>query len=223
MKFRFIFAIVTTAIMLSGGFSVVSSAKAEELQSRSENPLITKAPLATDFVLGKKDAPVVIVEYASLSCPHCASFSSAVLPDLQKKYIDTGKVAYILRQFPLNEPAFKAAMLVDCVGAKDSAKYYLFSKVLFDAQSKWAFDGDWGNGLETIARVGGVSKEDFQSCIFDKEREKRLLEAKKQATDDLKIPHAPFFYINSEVYSGNHSVEEFSKAIDASLAKKVKK
>lgn len=231
MKLRLALALLTTTILFANNsfaadvkHTVISSKAEEEApKGKSENPLITNAPLATDFVLGKKDAPVIIVEYASLSCPHCASFSNSTLPEIQKKYIDSGKVAYILRQFPLNEPAFKGAMLVDCVGAKDSAKYYLFSKVLFDAQSKWAFDGDWGNGLETIARVGGVSKDEFQACIFDKELEKRLLEEKKQAADSLKIPHTPFFYINSEVYNGSHSIEDFSKVIDAELVKKVKK
>src|SRR3954468_7537936 len=98
--------------------------------------------------MGKPSAPIVMVEYASLSCPHCAHFSNTVLPELEKHYIETGKLRYVLRQFPLNEPALKGAVLLDCVGEQSKDKYFIFSKVLFDAQDKWAFDGNYMSGLE---------------------------------------------------------------------------
>jgi len=184
------------------------------------NAAITDAPLLSDFVLGKDTAPVVIVEYASLTCPHCAHFSNAVLPEIEKKYIDTGKVRYILRQFPLNEAALKGAMLLDCVGAQDEKKYYTFARVLFDAQSKWAFDANYMSGLETIASVGGLSKDQFQNCMNNTDRETRILRAKKDAMDDLKIPHTPYIYVGDEVYDGNRSPEALGAFIDAKLAQK---
>ncbi len=185
------------------------------------NPSIANAPLPSDFVLGKKEATVVMIEYASLSCPHCAHFFSAIMPDIQKNYIDSGKIRYILRQFPLNEPAFRGAMLVDCLGEKDGAeKYYLFNKVLFDAQSKWAFDGNWRTGLEKISAIGGVGKEQFDTCIDNKDRETKLLKAKKEAMDDLKVPHTPYFFIGGEAYNGDLTLPDISKFIDAKLAKK---
>jgi protein-disulfide isomerase len=142
-----------------------------------ESTLVKDAPLSDDYVMGKSSAPVTMIEYASLSCPHCAHFSSAILPQLQKNYIDTGKVRYILRQFPLNEPALKGAMLLDCVGEQDRAKYYVFARVLFDAQSKWAFNGDWMSGLETIATVGGLSKDQFEHCVTSTDREMKVLKS----------------------------------------------
>ncbi|MDX2073393.1 MAG: thioredoxin domain-containing protein [Alphaproteobacteria bacterium] len=181
--------------------------------------LIQAAPLKTDYVLGKRNAPLVMVEYASLSCPHCAEFSSNVLPELEKKYIDTGKLAYILRQFPLNEPAMRGAMLVDCVGETSEEQYYVFSRVLFDAQKRWAFDTNFMSGLETIATVGGLSKARFKGCMEDKEREMKVLQAKKDTNDALKIPHTPYIFIGGEVYEGDRTAEAVSKFIDAKLSK----
>jgi len=192
-----------------------------DLKNPGKNSYVIKdAPLPNDFVMGKKTAPIVIIEYASLSCPHCAHFSNAVLPDLQKQYIETGKVKYVLRQFPLNEPALKGAMLVECVGEKDQSKYFLFSKVLFDAQNKWAFDGNYLSGLETIANVGGMNKEQFQQCVTSTDRETQVLKEKKLADTELKIPHTPYIFIDGEVYNGPHTIEDVGKFIDERLTLK---
>lgn len=180
--------------------------------------LVKDAPLKSDRVLGKRNAPVVLIEYASLSCPHCAAFSTGILPELEKKYINTGKVAYILRQFPLNEPAMRGAMLVDCAGNASEAQYYVFSRVLFEAQNRWAFDTNFMSGLETIAGVGGMGKQQFQNCVNNKDHEMQLLKAKKRDNDELKIPHTPYIIINGEVYEGAHTIEEISRFIDVKLA-----
>lgn len=185
---------------------------------KSTSFLVKDAPLPADHVMGKTTAPIVIVEYASLSCPHCAHFSSGVLPELEKKYIETGRVQYVLRQFPLNEPALKGAVLLDCIGEQSNEKYYIFSRVLFDAQSKWAFDGDYMAGLETIATVGGLSKDQFASCVNSTEREMKVLQAKQKATEELAIPHTPYFFIDGEVYGGERNIEAMSAFIDKRLA-----
>lgn len=185
---------------------------------KSVSSLVTDAPFKGDYVMGVDDAPIVIVEYASLSCPHCAHFSNNVLPELEKKYIDTGKVRYVLRQFPLNEPALKGAMLLECVGEQNTEKYFIFAKVLFDAQSKWAFDGNYMSGLETIAAVGGLSKDQFQNCVNNTDREMAVLKIKKQAVEELQVPHTPYFYIAGEVYEGDRSIEAMSAFIDQKLA-----
>jgi|GEM_PF-1434712 len=185
--------------------------------------LITEAPLMSDYVMGDSTAPVILVEYASLTCPHCAHFSNVVLPDLEKNYIKTGKLRYILRQFPLNEPALKGAMLLDCVGAQDKRKYYTFARVLFDAQNKWAFDNNYDAGLETIATVGGLTKDQYRNCTNNIERETRLLKDKKEALNELKIPHTPYIVINGEIYQGERSYEEIARFIDAKLAESKKR
>lgn len=187
---------------------------------KSDSYLIKDAPFDSDFVMGERTAPILMIEYASLSCPHCAHFSNTVLPELKTKYIDTGAMRYILRQFPLNEPALKGAELLDCVGQQSKDKYYVFAKVLFDAQKKWAFDNDYMAGLETIATVGGLSKEQFQSCTSNTDRQMRLLQAKKKANEELKIPHTPYFFIGNEIYTGERTVEAVSRFIDAKLAER---
>ncbi|MGE0753820.1 MAG: DsbA family protein [Alphaproteobacteria bacterium] len=181
---------------------------------KSTSYLVKDAPLPSDHVMGKETAPIVILEYASLSCPHCAHFSSAVLPEIKKNYIDTGRAKYILRQFPLNEPALKGAMLLDCIGEQNHDQYYIFSHVLFDAQNKWAFDGNFMEGLETIATVGGLSKGQFASCVNSTDREMKVLQAKKTATEELAIPHTPYFFIDGEVYGGAPNYEEMAAFID---------
>lgn len=187
------------------------------------SPFVTQAPLKSDFVLGKRNAPVVMVEYASLSCPHCAHFSTDVLPAIEKKYIDTGKLAYVLRQFPLNEPAMRAAMLVYCVGAQSEAQYYVYNRVLFDSQNRWAFDSNFMEGLKTIAGVGGMAEQNFKNCVSNKELETKVLQDKKAANDDLKIPYTPYIIIDGEVYKGDHTAEAVSKFIDGKLAAKARK
>lgn len=197
--------------------SPAPSAAPEPLKGIITNSLISDAPLPSDHVLGSKDAKVLLIEYASLSCPHCAHFYGSIMPDIKKKYIDTGKIRYILRQFPLNEPALVGAILVNCVGQGDTDKYYLFNSVLFDAQSKWAFDGNWKSALETISAVGGVSKEQFNSCINNKDSEMAIIKAKKIAMDELHVSHTPYFFIGGEAYNGDITLEDLSKFIDSKL------
>lgn len=184
----------------------------------SRSALIKDAPLPSDYVMGKPDAPIVLVEYASLSCPHCAHFSTTVLPQLEKEYIETGKVRYVLRMFPLNEPALKGAMLLDCVGEQNQDKYFVFAKVLFDAQNKWAFDSNFMAGLETIATVGGLSREQFQNCVTPTDREMKILKQKKLAEEQVKVPHTPYIFIAGEAYEGDRGFEAISKFIDKKLA-----
>ncbi|MDX1975808.1 MAG: DsbA family protein [Rickettsiales bacterium] len=186
----------------------------------TKSSVILEAPLSDDFVMGDRKAPVVLIDYVSMTCPHCAHFTVKVMPEIEKKYVETGKVAYILRQFPLNEPALKAALLLHCVGEQDPKRYFIFSKVLFDAQNKWAFDPNYLAGLETISSVGGLSKEQFAGCLNNTDREMRVLNIKKIANDELKLPHTPYIFIDGEVYSGERTVEAVSQFIDLKLANK---
>lgn len=192
--------------------------KAEPITSK----LILDAPLASDFVMGKKTATLNLVEYASMSCSHCAHFNAAVMPDIKKKYIETGKVRYILRQFPLNEPALKGAMLMECLGEQDQSKYYTFARVLFDAQNKWAFDANFLSNLETIAAVGGVSKDQFAGCTNSTERESQILQRQKLAKDELKIASTPTIIIGNEQYTGERTPEAVGKFIEKKLAEQPK-
>jgi protein-disulfide isomerase len=169
-----------------------------------------------DIIMGKEDAPVTIFEYSSLSCPHCASFHNDVLPELKTKYIDTGKVKLVARNFPTNPPALSGSMLTMCV---DKEQYYPFLKVLFRMQDKWAFSLDHKDNLKKIASVGGVSHEDFDACMANAYIEKKVLGIRRDAEQHLDIQATPSFFINNEVIQGAGTIEGFSEIIDKQLAK----
>lgn len=177
-------------------------------------PFVYK-PADMDIVTGKDSAPVVLVEYASLSCPHCAHFFTTVLPELTTKYIDTGKVKLVYRHYPLNDPALKAAELVQCA---EPDRRHTFVKVLFTTQMKWAYDASYRDSLSNIAALGGMDRLKFESCMNDKSIEKSVLSVAKEASDDYKINSTPSFFINNKPYKDNHDVASMSKAIDAALA-----
>lgn len=187
-----------------------------------DSPLVTKAPIATDFVMGHAEAPVILIEYASFSCPHCARFHKKELPILIEEYVKTGKMRYILRPFPLNDPALKASLLVDCVGEQSGPdRYYTFARALFDAQDKWAFETNWMSALSTFARVGGVGPEQFDQCITDTRREVKVLNIKRDGGKELKVNHTPYFFINGYRYDDAPSAAKMKEVIDQVLAGKV--
>ena len=177
-------------------------------------------PKPTDTVYGKENAPVTIVEYASLSCPHCSHFFTKILPSLDKKYIETGQVKLVYRDFPLNDPALKAAALVQCA---DKDRREAFIKVLFSTQDKWAFGGNVTDALTSIAQLGGMSLAAFEACMADKELQKTILEVEKEAGDEFKITSTPTFFINNKLHSGDHEIPTMIMAIDAALAQSAKK
>lgn len=173
-------------------------------------------PKESDIVTGKEDAPVTIVEYASLSCPHCSHFFLHSLPELAQKYIDSGKVRLVYRNYPLNDPALKAAELVECA-EPDSRQ--AFVKVLFSTQTKWAYDNNFREALANIAVIGGIDRLKFESCMNNKSIEKIVLDVAKEASDDYKVNSTPTFYINGAAYKGDHDAPTMGKALDAELAK----
>jgi len=180
-----------------------NSAKAKLLQN-----------LAGDYFMGNEFAPVLMIEYASLSCPHCANFQEAVLNDLIVSHVNTGKVRYIYRDFPLNAPAFDASKLAMCA---DKENYFNFIKVLFKSQESWVLADDPKVVLKNIAKLGGVSDEQFDKCMADEELEAKILSVKKDAVDVLGIASTPTIFINGVEFEGEHTHEEVAKYIDSLL------
>jgi len=170
-----------------------------------------------DLVIGDANAPVTMVEYSSLSCPHCAQFHTNVLPQLQKNFIDTGKVKLVVRAFPLNEPAVKGAMIVDCAG-QNGLNRENFIKVLFDMQAQWAFSEGFLKDLKQIALVGGIDSAAFDSCVNDKDLETRILTSRQDAETKLTVTSTPTFFINEKKYEGEPSVGGFDAALSAAAS-----
>lgn len=167
-----------------------------------------------DIILGDNNAIATLVEYSSLSCPHCAHFHTELLPSLQKEFITPGKLKLVLRHFPLNEPALKAAEIVECAG-KQGLKRENFIKVFFDMQQQWAFGDDYLKNLKQISLVGGVDSATFDSCLADKTLEAHLLES-RQTGEKLGVDATPYFFLNGKKYDGELSIEGFRKALDES-------
>jgi protein-disulfide isomerase len=165
-----------------------------------------------DRILGKIDAPVTIVEYASLTCPHCAHFDVDVLPKLKAKWIDSGKARLIMRDYPLDEPAMRAAMVARCAPAD---KFYPFIDTLFHDQQQWVMSKDYKAALARLALLGGMSKSEFDSCLADKAAEDKVLQSRLSATKDLGVDATPTFFINGIKFDG--APEE--DAMDAAISK----
>jgi len=159
------------------------------------------APTPQDRILGKADAPITIVEYASLTCPHCAHFDKDVLPKLKEKWIDSGKAKLILRDFPLDEPAMRAAMVARCAPPE---RFYPFVDTLFSDQEKWAGSRDYRAALERLAKLAGVS---------DKKLEDQVAQSRLTAAQDLGVDATPTFFINGKKFDGAPTVEAFDQAL----------
>lgn len=170
----------------------------------------------TDIVIGDAKAAITLVEYSSLSCPHCAHFHEKIFPELDKNFISTGKVKLVVRHFPLNPSAIKGATTVECAG-KNDLKRENFIKVLFDMQAQWAFGESFLKDLKQIALVGGLDSAAFDSCMADAEIEARILTSRQEAESKLGITATPAFFINGKKMTEEPSVEGFTAAIDAIL------
>src|SRR5437762_773599 len=163
-----------------------------------------------DRILGNPDAPITIVEYASLTCPHCAHFTNEILPELKKKWIDTGKLKLVLRDFPLDEPALRAAMIARCAPPD---RFYAFADTFFAAQEKWVQARDYRDALARLAKLGGMSREEFDNCLKNTAVENKIVETRLVASKELDVNSTPTFFINGTKFTGAPTVEEFDKAL----------
>ena len=194
---------------LAGPLPAAAQAPATPPSSAAQAATLKLTP--DDRILGKADAPVTIVEYASLTCPHCAHFNVEVLPKLKTKWIDTGKARLILRDYPLDEPAMRAAMIARCAPAD---KFYPFIDTLFHDQQQWVMAKDYKAALQRLALLGGMSKSEFDTCLANKSIEDKVLQSRLNATQQLAVDATPTFFINGIKFDG--APEE--DAMDAAIA-----
>jgi protein-disulfide isomerase len=179
------------------------------------NPI--KSPLAQaqpdDTVEGDANAPITMIEYSSLSCPHCARFQKDVLPEIKKDFIDTGKVKLIQRDFPLNKPAVQAAQLAHCAGPM---RYFALVDVLFKTQDQWLTD-DAVEKLATIAATAGMDRPTFDACLANKDIEAKIVATRKAGEDAFQVNATPTFIINGVKREGEQTYDDL-KALFAKLA-----
>ena len=179
----------------------------------SVDKLMAKGAL-DEMALGAEDAPVTIVEYASMTCSHCADFHENTFPALKEKYIDTGKVRFVLREFPLDPLAAAGFMLARC---RPSDQYFDMVDLLFDKQRQWAYAQDPVSALQNIAKQAGFTQESFEECLTNQELLDAVNEVKDQGAKDFGVSSTPTFFINGRMLRGARGIDEFSKAIDPEL------
>ncbi|GEO13087.1 DsbA family protein [Microvirga aerophila] len=178
-------------------------------QNVAPQDLAVPGPLG-DVALGPADAKVTIIEYASLTCSHCAAFHKESWPELKKRYVDTGKVRFILREFPLDPLATAGFMLARCDG---EGKYYPITDLLFDQQRNWAFTEKPLDALRSMMRQAGFSQEKFDACLKDQKLYDAVNAVKNRGMDQFKVDSTPTFFINGQRHPGNLSIDELEKII----------
>ena len=182
-------------------------------QGPTPDPAKAAALLAVsqqDRVLGKLDAPITIVEYASMTCPHCAHFDKDVLPDLKKKWIETGKAKLVLRDYPLDEVALRAAMIARCAPPE---RFYPLVDTLFQTQEQWALAKDWRGALEKAARLAAIGKKDFDACLANKAIEDQVVQSRLIATTQLGVDSTPTFFVNGTKFQGAPTEQAFDQLL----------
>ena len=177
--------------------------------ARNAGALETPNPMG-EIVLGRADAPVTIVEYSSLTCPHCGAFHRDTLPKLKKQYIDSGQVKIYFRPFPFDPYATAGAMLAQCVAP---AAQVNFLDVLFKRQMQWIQSEKPMDELQKLARQAGLSESDFVVCLKDESKLESIRQMQSAAAEELGVRSTPTFFINGEKLEGNRGLDEFDKRI----------
>ena len=166
------------------------------------------------MTLGAKDAPVTVIEYASMTCPHCANFHMGPFKALKTKYIDTGKVRMIFREFPFDPLALQAAMLARCAGEKH---FFGMLNVLFKNQLKWAKASSPQLALAKIARLGGFTEARFQACMTNQILADLILQNRLNGSKKFDINSTPSFIVNGVKTSGNMTIKKLDDLLATHL------
>lgn len=210
------------ATVAVSGFAIVASGPS--LAQRKQGPAevsvdeLMKASDLPDLTLGSADAKVTIVEYASMTCPHCAHFENDVFDNLKKKYIDNGKVRFVYREFPLDNLAAAVSMLARCAGGD---KTFPLIQTFYAKQADWAFtQGNPVPKLLDIAKQAGFTQESFDKCLTDQKLLDQITAQRTRASDTFGVNATPTFFINGKKLQDTPTLEAFDKVIEPLLAAK---
>ncbi|MBI3504005.1 MAG: DsbA family protein [Proteobacteria bacterium] len=166
-----------------------------------------------DMVMGADNAPITMIEYASLTCPHCAHLQTEVMPRVKAEYVDTGKMKFVFRDFPLDRIALNAAMLARCSGPE---RFFTFIDVFFTQQPNW-IKGTSGEqimaNLRRLARTGGMTEAAMDACLANPEMQNAVLSQSMTGEKVHKVEATPTLVINETVYRGGQSFEELDKIL----------
>jgi protein-disulfide isomerase len=213
--------LLTTSAVLALGAAAVSTGVLQPLTTLAfaadTNPSpedLAHAGPGGDIMIGSDKAPVTIIEYASMTCPHCAHFEETTLPELKKRYIDTGKVRYVMREFPLDALAAAGFMLARCAGPD---KYESVVETLFAKQADWAMVQKPIPPLMAIAKQFGFTEESFNTCLANQKVLDDIQAVRDHAVNKLGVNSTPTFFINGKRFVGDLSIDVMAKEIDPYL------
>lgn len=167
-----------------------------------------------DMVLGNKNSKVVVVEYFSPTCPHCAYYHSTIFPEIKKKYIDTNKIAYVTREFIATKQDLDASILARCRG--DINSFVQFHDIILKQQDKWAFSNKYRELLTDIGQLGGITPEEYKKCLSNDKITETLIANTNFITKSPKFIGTPSFYVNG-VQTKDYSITNISVAIDNAI------
>jgi protein-disulfide isomerase len=212
IRLAFAAAVSLTVLATLAPFDLIGDARAEDAKAKNATAALAAKPVTLpDMALGPAKARVTIIEYASMSCPHCAAFEENVFPMLRSKYIDAGKVRFVFREFPLDITAAAASLLARCVANGDAEKYFSAVQQLFKAQDRLMTQAT--ETLHEIGKQSGMDEQTVDACVKDQVVLDKLSADKKFAFETLKVDVTPTFFINGEMIKGAMSFEE----LDATL------
>lgn len=201
-----------TTALTTAALGLASAAPAWA-QSVDDDELLKPGPLG-DKILGDENAPVTIVEYASMTCGHCANFHERTWPDLKKDYIETGKVRFIFREFPLDPVASAAFMLARCAPQE---KYFDIVDIMFEEQRAWAFTDNPYQSLLDFSKQIGFTQESFEECLTNQGLLDAVNAVRERGANEFGVNSTPTFFINGEKHSGALSIDEMGKIIEENL------
>lgn len=193
--------------------SAPSKSQIAEMEDARDLPMELTAE---DKILGSSDAPVTIIEYASLTCPHCAAFHRETLPKLKSDWIETGKVRLVYRDFPLDGAALAAAVVAHCAPPD---RYFPMIGLLFERQDEWAVEDQWRERLTQLAGVAGMDKASVDACLADEARKNGVVETAEKAQATYGISSTPSFIVNGRKLSGALPIERFAEVIEEAQPK----
>jgi protein-disulfide isomerase len=211
---RLAFAAVVSAAALATNGALAAGAAPEPDRTMDMATVLKPGPLP-ELTMGDTSG-VPIVEYGSLTCPHCATFSREIFPELKKDYIDTGKVRFIFREFSRNPLDVAAFVLARCVGDN---KAFAAIELLFSQQDKWAFVDKPLEPLIAAMRAAGLTHDQAMTCLKDQDKANAMVAIGKRATDEIKMTGTPTFVIDGKVYGGELSIDQLKAILDPIVKK----
>jgi protein-disulfide isomerase len=215
---RRIFSTALSLAALAAASAFAPQALISQAMAQGSVAALVAQPVSLpDMALGSANAPVTITEFASMSCPHCAAFEQNVFPMIRSKYIDTGKVRYVFREFPLDIKAAAASMVARCMAGGDAEKFFSAIDVMFKQQDQLMTDTQ--ESLKRIGGQAGMSGDAVEACVKNQATLDKLSADEKFANETLKVDATPSFFINGEMSKGAMSFEEMEQKIKAALKK----